>query len=94
MLNSPKKAIHATNILAKVIKGNSNFFAEQICAYFNESISDLKFDSFYPLSEDIDGFFKANVKYRKQPRVVTVTVSEFTKEWFSFNTITVEELFE
>lgn len=53
-----------------------------------------KFDSFYPLSEDIDGFFKANVKYRKQPRVVTVTVSEFTKEWFSFNTITVEELFE
>lgn len=38
-----------------------------------------KFDSFYPLSEDIDGFFKANVKYRKQPRVVTVTVSEFTK---------------
>lgn len=53
-----------------------------------------KFDSFYPLSEDIDGFLKANVKYRKQPRVVTVTVSEFTKEWFSFNTITVEELFE
>ena len=53
-----------------------------------------KFDSFYPLSEDIDGFFKANVKDRKQPRVVTVTVSEFTKEWFSFNTITVEELFE
>ena len=53
-----------------------------------------KFDSFCPLSEDIDGFFKANVKYRKQPRVVTVTVSEFTKEWFSFNTITVEELFE
>ena len=53
-----------------------------------------KFDSFYPLSEDIDGFFKANVKYRKQPRVATVTVSEFTKEWFSFNTITVEELFE
>ena len=53
-----------------------------------------KFDSFYPLSEDIDGFFKANVKYRKQPRVVTVTVSEFTKEWFSFNKITVEELFE
>ena len=53
-----------------------------------------KFDSFYPLSEDIDGFFKANMKYRKQPRVVTVTVSEFTKEWFSFNTITVEELFE
>lgn len=53
-----------------------------------------KFDSFYPLSEDTDGFLKANVKYRKQPRVVTVTVSEFTKEWFSFNTITVEELFE
>ena len=37
------KAIQATDIPVKVIKGNNNFFAEQICAYFNESIGKGKF---------------------------------------------------
>ena len=32
------KAIQVTDIQVKVIKSKSNFFAEQICTYFNESI--------------------------------------------------------
>ena len=37
------KAIQAIGIPVKVIKGNSIFFAEKICAYFNESIGKEKF---------------------------------------------------
>ena len=37
------KAIQATDISVKVIKGNIKFFAEQICAYFNESIGKVEF---------------------------------------------------
>ena len=33
------KAIQATDIPVKVIKDSSNFFAEQISAHFNESIT-------------------------------------------------------
>ena len=38
MLDS-SKAIQATDKPVKAINGNSNFFAERKCAYFNESIS-------------------------------------------------------
>ena len=38
MLDS-SKAIQAPDKPVKAINGNSNFFAEQTCAYFNESIS-------------------------------------------------------
>ena len=37
------KAIQAIDIPVKVIKGNSIFFAEKICPYFNESIGKEKF---------------------------------------------------
>ena len=33
------KFIQATDIPVKVIKENSNFFAQEICAYFNETIA-------------------------------------------------------
>ena len=36
------KAIQATDIPVKVIKDSSNFFAEQISAHFNESITAKK----------------------------------------------------
>ena len=42
MLDS-SKAINPTDIPKKVIKGNSHFLAEQICAYFNKSIGKGKF---------------------------------------------------
>ena len=44
------KAIQATDIQVKVIKSKSNFFAEQICTYFNESIGKGKFPNCLKLS--------------------------------------------
>ena len=49
MLDS-SKAIQATDIPGKVIKGNSNIFAKQIYAYFNESIGKGKFSNCLKLS--------------------------------------------
>ena len=45
MLDS-SKVMQATDIPVKLIKGNSNFFAGQICLYFNESIGKIKFPDF------------------------------------------------
>ena len=50
----------------------------------------LKFEIFYPLSENIGHPLKAIVKYRKHPSVITVA-SELAKKYLSFNTITVED---
>ena len=41
MLDS-SKAIQATDIPVKVLKGKIIFFAEQMCAYFNESVGKVK----------------------------------------------------
>ena len=49
------KATQSTNI---PIKDNSNFFAEQICAYFNESISKGKFPNCWKLTNITSGFKK------------------------------------
>ena len=72
MLNSPKKAIHATNILAKVIKGNSNFFAEQICAYFNESISEGKCPNSLKLANTTPVFKKGARSLENNYRPVSI----------------------
>ena len=52
MLGS-SKAIQATDITVKVIKGSSSFFAEQIYAYFNESISIGKISEISEISEKL-----------------------------------------
>ena len=41
------------------------------------------------MSENIDHPVKAIFRYRRHPSVMAI-VSEFTKECFSFNTITIE----
>ena len=52
------KAIKAPEIPVKVIKDNGNFFAEQICPYFNESISKGKFPNCLELANITPGFIK------------------------------------
>ena len=39
------KAIHKSDILVKIIKGNGNFFAEAICFCFNKALKNGKFPS-------------------------------------------------
>ena len=56
MLDS-SKAILATAIPVKVIKGNIIFFAEQIYAYFNESVGKGKFPN---------GFKLANISFQEE----------------------------
>ena len=62
----------------------NNFFSNTV---INLKIS--KFENFELLSENIEHPLKAIVKYRKHPRVITMAF-EFTKECFSFNTISTE----
>ena len=50
----------------------------------------LKLQQFDPLSENIDRLLKVIVKHRNHPSVIGI-VSEFTKECFSFNMITIED---
>ena len=52
------KVIQSTEIPIKVIKRNSNFFAEQICAYFNEFVSKGKFPNCLKLTNITSGFKK------------------------------------
>ena len=52
-----------------------------------------KFENFDPFSGYIDHYMKVIVKYRKNS-IVTAIVSEFTKECFSFNTITMQSSFK
>ena len=52
-----------------------------------------KFENFDPFSGNIDHYMKVIVKYRKHS-IVTAIVSEFTKECFSFNTITMQSSFK
>ena len=66
-----------------------NFFSNTV---INLYIS--KFENFDPLSENIDHpTFKAIAKYRKHSSIIAIA-SEFTKEYFSFNTITIEDAFK
>ena len=60
--------------------------------FFSNVVINLKipkFGNFDPFSENIDHPLKAILKYRKHPSIIAI-VSEFTKQCFSFNTITVE----
>ena len=60
--------------------------------FFSIAVINLKipkFENFDPFSENIDHPLKAIFTYRKHPSIIAI-VSEFTKECFSFNTITVE----
>ena len=61
--------------------------------FFSNAVINLKipkFEKWDPFSENIDHLLKAIVKYRKHPGVIAI-VSEFTKEYFSFKTITIED---
>ena len=63
------KAIQATDIPVKVIKGKSIFLAEQKCAFFIESISKQKFPNFLQLANITPGFKKGTrtSKYNYRP---------------------------
>ena len=58
------KTLQTIDIPVKVIKGNSNFFAEQICAYFNESIDKQKFPNCLKLA-NIRPVFKKGARTSK-----------------------------
>ena len=63
----------------------NNFFSNVII-----NLKIAKFENFDPLSENIDHpCLKANVKYRRHWRIISIA-SEFTKEYFSFNAISIE----
>ena len=47
------KAIQESNIPVKLIKKNSDLFAEVICKYFNESLEKSKFPDFLKLANVI-----------------------------------------
>ena len=64
MLDS-SKSIPATDIPVKTIKACSNFFAEQICAYFNEFISKRKFPNCLQLA-NITSVFKKSARTSKK----------------------------
>ena len=49
MLDS-SRAIQESDIPGKLIKGNSDLFAEIICKYFNESLEKSKFPDFLKLA--------------------------------------------
>ena len=45
----------------KVIKGNSDFFAEQVCTYFHESITSWKFPNCLKLANITPAFKKGTL---------------------------------
>ena len=71
---------------AEVVMKLSNFFSNVAI-----NLKTPKFENFDPLSENTDHLtLKAFVKYRKQPSIM-ITVSKYTKECFSFNTVIIED---
>lgn len=60
-----KKAIQDTDTLVKILKENTDFFAELIYVFFNESIKSPKFPSSLKLA-NITPVFKMVAKIRKQ----------------------------
>ena len=63
--------------------------------FFSNVVINLKipkFENFDPFLGNINHYMKVIVKYRKHS-IVTAIVSEFTKECFSFNTITMQSSF-
>ena len=65
--------------------------------FFSNTVINLyipKFENFDALLENTDHpTFKAIAKYGKHPSIIAIA-SEFTKEYFSFNTITIEDAFK
>ena len=59
------KAIQPPDIPVKIIKGNSNLFAERTCAYFNESIRKEKFIELSGVSR-YDACFQKGYTYFKK----------------------------
>ena len=69
----------------EVAMGLNDFFSNVVV-----NLKIPKFENSYPLSENVDHPLNAIIRYRKYPSVIAI-VSEFTKECFSFNTITLED---
>ena len=66
------KTIQVTDIPVKVIKGNSIFWAEQKCVYFNEFISKGKFPNFSELANITPGFKKGARTSKSNYRPVSI----------------------
>ena len=77
MLDSPK-SIQTTEIPVKTIKCNSNFSAEQIWAYINESIGKRKFPICVKLANITSVFKKGERTSKNNNRPVSV-FPEFSK---------------
>lgn len=71
VLDSPKP-IQTTEIPVKAIKCNSNFSAEQIWAYINESIGKRKFPNWIKLANITSVFKKGERTSKNNYRLVSV----------------------
>ena len=71
MLNS-SKAIHESDIPIKLIKGNTDLFAEIICKYINESLEKSKFPDSLELTNVTPVFKKGAHTSKNNYRPVSI----------------------
>ena len=65
------KAIQESNIPLKLIKENSDLFAETICKYFNESLERSKFpDAYWNVWTNIKKFYAQNNIFKKEYEIL------------------------
>ena len=78
------KAIQASDITIKVTKGNSNFFAEQLCAYLTKSVGKWKFLIFLKLANIKPVFKKGARTLKNNYRPVCIYFQHFLRSLIYF----------